>query len=475
MASRQDQERALEIVAGIVRDFRSPETNLKALLRQCQEACHLIEREDWGNWAKHELYGYPQEMNVPIYRNGMMITLWKVSDAPFDRYNAILAGETQAQDIERETFVFREGIEQLLSLSQRGIQTPTGQRERRWLARSDDKVTFEQWRYAPQQVYTQMIDGIEQNLHRFALDIEKQLRAIVAQPAVQTSSLVTQGASQFFSSYLKGLMMASTPPIEITESLQRFKRDHPDPAKTAFLMMQFGATTLHAEMVKAIRETGQKHGIAVLRADDKEYHGDLYLNVLTYMHGSGFGIALFERLVREDFNPNVSLEIGYMLALRKLVCLLKDNTLRALQTDLVGQQYRSFDPQNAAKSIPEVLERWMSDRELLGSVATSSPTNIVAAVMQPIPDNELVVLRAVWEALQNNNHELLHLVRANIEQLGSAGQLTPQQSVRAFEFLADNDYLLTLQRLRGDDKLQAAVVKDVTEKGRRKLGLIGQE
>lgn len=156
-----------------------------------------------------------------------------------------------------------------------------------------------------------------------------------------------------------------TSPLEITESLEHFEREHPDPSRTAFIMMQFGTTPAHSEILEVIRQSLREFGIAGLRADDKEYHEDLFPNVQTYMHGCGFGIALFERLQSDDFNPNVSLEVGYMRALRKPVCLMKDQTLRTLPTDLVGKLYRSFDPQRASLSIPTALTKWLHDKNLV--------------------------------------------------------------------------------------------------------------
>ena len=64
----------------------------------------------------------------------------------------------------------------------------------------------------------------------------------------------------------------------------------------------------------------------------------------------------------DAFNPNVSLEVGYMLGLGKSVCFLKDRTLKTLHTDLVGKLYRSFDPQDAANSIPPELFAWMDQK-----------------------------------------------------------------------------------------------------------------
>jgi hypothetical protein len=154
-------------------------------------------------------------------------------------------------------------------------------------------------------------------------------------------------------------------PPEIEQSLMKFRSDYPHPSKVAFIMMQFGRSKAHTAIVDSIRNALQNHGITALRADDKDYHDDLFPNILTYVYGCTFGIAVFERLETEQFNPNVSLEVGYMLALQKPVCLLKDSTLRTLNTDLVSKLYKPFDPQDPGASIPEPLLRWCRDRNIL--------------------------------------------------------------------------------------------------------------
>ena len=150
-------------------------------------------------------------------------------------------------------------------------------------------------------------------------------------------------------------------PPEIQQSIRDFRLDHPDPRKVAFLMMKYGKTKAHENIVEGIRQALAPQGIVALRADEKDYHADLYPNILTYLHGCGFGIAVFERIEQEEFNPNVSLEVGYMIALEKRVCLLKDRTLPKLHTDLVSKLYKEFDPQDPIASIPPVLTKWMKD------------------------------------------------------------------------------------------------------------------
>jgi hypothetical protein len=154
-------------------------------------------------------------------------------------------------------------------------------------------------------------------------------------------------------------------PVEIQDSLRRFQSEHPDPSKVAFVMMKFGQTPAHDKITDSIRKVLAESGITALRADDKEYHPDVFPNVLTYIYGCRFGIAVFERLEDDDFNPNVALEVGYLLALRKPVCLLKEKTLKALNTDLGGKIYQMFDQQNPDSTIPDVLCRWAQDNGLI--------------------------------------------------------------------------------------------------------------
>ncbi|WP_127018618.1 hypothetical protein [Flagellimonas beolgyonensis] len=152
---------------------------------------------------------------------------------------------------------------------------------------------------------------------------------------------------------------------ELSLPLKRFRKDYPLEDKCGFLMMKFEDTKIQKEIIRVLKSHLAEKGITLLRADDKWYADDLFENILTYMQGCSFGIALFERINKDEFNPNVSLEIGYMMALNKSVLLLKDKTLNSLQTDLVGKLYHEFDFQYPDETIPLVLDKWLSDKEIL--------------------------------------------------------------------------------------------------------------
>jgi len=151
---------------------------------------------------------------------------------------------------------------------------------------------------------------------------------------------------------------------EIASGLEKFRADYPIEQKTAFIIMQFGNTKPHLAIVACIKDTLKNRGITGLRADDKEYMDDLFPNIKTYMHACDFGVAVYDRITEDYFNPNVSLEVGYMLGMGKNVLLLKDQTLKALQTDLTGKLYKAFDTTDIDNSLPKQIDKWLSDRGL---------------------------------------------------------------------------------------------------------------
>lgn len=198
---------------------------------------------------------------------------------------------------------------------------------------------------------------------------EQVARAIEAAPSWETWNTGHHDMESINQSILlltefENLLEASlTPtPVEIRHSLTRLQGDHPDPRKLAFVMMRFGDTTAHQNITAAIRNALEPLGIAAVRADERQYHDDLLWNILTYVYAASFGIAVFERIETEQVNPNVALEVGYMLALRKPVCLLKDRTLPTLHADLVGKLYRVFDPLDPTRTIPKELSTWLRDK-----------------------------------------------------------------------------------------------------------------
>lgn len=152
---------------------------------------------------------------------------------------------------------------------------------------------------------------------------------------------------------------------KIEKNVRLLVEEHPAKRYRAFVMMRFGSTTVHAELMSAIRETLLECGIVAIRADEREYSDDLMENVLTYLYGCELGVAVFDRIESHEFNPNVTLEVGYMMALSKPVCLLKDVSLVTLTTDLSGKLYRPFNSYEIRQTVPKALMSWLTARRLI--------------------------------------------------------------------------------------------------------------
>jgi len=155
-------------------------------------------------------------------------------------------------------------------------------------------------------------------------------------------------------------MWLETDIVHLKPFLEKFSFDHPAPMKCAFLMMRFEKSEICETITDKIKDICRSYNIEAIRADDKRYSEDLFTNIQTYMHGCGFGIAVFET----EFNPNVSLEVGYMIALRKNVCLMKDETLQLLPSDLIGRLYEPFNTLQL-EQIQVLLEKWFIEKEIV--------------------------------------------------------------------------------------------------------------
>jgi len=138
--------------------------------------------------------------------------------------------------------------------------------------------------------------------------------------------------------------------------------------KNVFVMMPFRAEydERYETVEKVIRSVLAKAGFRAWLAKDKAVAPQLWDNVASYMLSCKYGIAVFTRVekeksIEEEFNPNVSLELGFCLSRGKEVLILKDSALSGLSTDLVGHLYREFDLNLAGKQLPRLIRAWVKD------------------------------------------------------------------------------------------------------------------
>ena len=142
--------------------------------------------------------------------------------------------------------------------------------------------------------------------------------------------------------------------------LRTFLEDHPDYDRNVFIMMRFSDTPQLKQVQESIVGSLADHGMSAVRADDRDYTGELWSNIEVHLTGCKYGIAVFEDVDQRDFNPNVSLELGYLMGRGKRTLLLKEKRLPQIPSDVVHRLYKEFDIFDVENSIRREVGKWVS-------------------------------------------------------------------------------------------------------------------
>jgi len=132
------------------------------------------------------------------------------------------------------------------------------------------------------------------------------------------------------------------------------------PESNVFLMTRFRETPQHKDISDAVEEAVEAFGLKFLRADNDNLRDFLLWDKVQHcMEASHFGVAIFEGIDETDLNPNVSLELGYMMALKRECMLLKEQRLKELPADLCGHLYKKFDSYNIRPTVFGQIADWL--------------------------------------------------------------------------------------------------------------------
>ncbi len=118
-------------------------------------------------------------------------------------------------------------------------------------------------------------------------------------------------------------------------------------------------------VIESSRGVLDGHGLVLHLASDRAADDELFGNVAAHMWACKFGLGLFEDRVERKLNYNLVIEVGSMIMTGRRCALVKDRTVPAMPTDLVGQIYKNVDFDDAAL-VRSTLHRWVRDDLGLG-------------------------------------------------------------------------------------------------------------
>ena len=202
-----------------------------------------------------------------------------------------------------------------------------------------------------------------------------------------------------------------------------------DGREIAFLIIPFSATEHMEEVTSLITQTLADYDICCLRSDQRSMSDDLWQNTRIYMHAADYGVAVFERVDTSDYNPNVSIEVGYMMALGTPLCLLKEKRLPRLPSDIAGKLYHEFDMLSRTRSVPAAVKQWASSLDIIEKAVTqqqSWPQFVVLPpgvgpkslkqLLRPLLDSDVLPEAELREASRLGSHSFarhMGYLRAN--------------------------------------------------------------
>lgn len=120
-------------------------------------------------------------------------------------------------------------------------------------------------------------------------------------------------------------------------------------------------------ITKYIEAALRPYGLVLRRADQRNYasSNQLWDNVRAHMLGCRYGIAILESRYRDEFNPNVALEYGFMQALGRDVVLFIEEGFNHRRADIIGTLGKNFrwspEPGETEASITRAVDSWMID------------------------------------------------------------------------------------------------------------------
>jgi hypothetical protein len=156
----------------------------------------------------------------------------------------------------------------------------------------------------------------------------------------------------------------SLAPPALLKPLHTFLEDYPF-ERNVFGMTRFPSKTADgkadplATALTAAKAACEKHGLIFHLASDRNIVDDLWPNVAAHMWGCRYGIAVFEAVSDKGLNYNLNIEVGSCLVLGRRLALLKDKSLKAMPSDLVGHIYLDVDLAKPG-SVTKRLDGWIT-------------------------------------------------------------------------------------------------------------------
>ncbi len=148
--------------------------------------------------------------------------------------------------------------------------------------------------------------------------------------------------------------------------ISRFEKEF-GTRRIGFLIRKFEVRSDRSALIEIVRNSFKSEGFKIVDASEKNLNNETWRNIKEFMDYCSFGVVIIDDFSPNDnneFNPNIFLEIGYLLALGKNIFILIQNCLeRKLPTDVKPFLYDTFDSQDVLDSdiLRNKIKKWINN------------------------------------------------------------------------------------------------------------------
>ena len=248
------------------------------------------------------------------------------------------------------------------------------------IRRKPDEVPY--WRsIVPIIVYTQYPNRKKQALEAGASTVIKKFSKLEdGQKLIELKNSWKQKLDDHFSDtllpqikmycewYSDAMEKIRLSPLKLKEAVINFFiscRNKPE-IKHAFIMTSFASDYL-GKIKDAAQAMEENYYVEAHIANTEGKIDDaIYAEVQGHMYCCDFGIGVFfdDSSKGCTINPNLSIEVGFMMALEKPICYLKDKKLNTYPIDLAHNHYTEYlneENDKGLKNMEEALFKWLDD------------------------------------------------------------------------------------------------------------------
>ena len=113
-------------------------------------------------------------------------------------------------------------------------------------------------------------------------------------------------------------------------------------------------------VINAVKTAVEGSGFTPRIATEQAYHAQLWDNVELYLLGCRRGVAIIEDRYRDEMNPNVAMEWGWMRGMKRDVLYLVEDNFDNERADTTGFLNKGFSWDDPEERIEQAVTVWLA-------------------------------------------------------------------------------------------------------------------